>query len=128
MLKKINMLVAEVLKTTYYKHIENDLYKISIAHFYGEVFTAFNKCRKVKNINTLKKDEFLTELIWNNNLFQYKSKPLFLTNWIKSEREYIKELSNDSGEMYDLEYFTNKIEKKNNIMFKYLMLKQATKP
>ena len=111
MLKKINMSVAEVLKTTDYKYIESDLYKISIPHFYGEVFTAFNKCKKCKNINALKKDEFFAEIIWNNNLFQYKSKPLFLTNWIKSGIKYIKELFNDNGEIYDLEYFTNKIEK-----------------
>jgi hypothetical protein len=30
--------------------------------------------------------------------------------------------------MYDLEYLKNRIEKKNNIMCEYLMLKQVTKP
>jgi hypothetical protein len=48
--------------------------------------------------------------------------------YFKSGIKYIKELFNDNGEMYDLEYFTNKIEKKNNIMCEYFMLKQATKP
>lgn len=47
-----------------------------LPHFYVEVITPLNKCKKRRQVSHLKRDEFLTEFIWNNNLFTYKSKPL----------------------------------------------------
>ena len=38
--------------------------------FYGALFSVFNKCEKHYDVNALKQDEFMCQLIWNNTLFQ----------------------------------------------------------
>lgn len=66
--------------------------------FYGNVFSAFNRCKKQTNVNTLNRDEFLSQFIWNNNLFQYENKPLCFENWIKTGIVYVKDSFDENGE------------------------------
>lgn len=79
---------------------------LNIPHFYGEVISAYKKCKKVKHISNLKRDEFLTEIIWRNNLFQYDYKPIYFENWILSSILYIKDVLDDHHDCIILNIFT----------------------
>lgn len=79
------------------------------------------------NVNTLNRDEFLSQFIWYNNLFQYENKPLCFENWIKSGILYVKDIFDENGEFYDMMYFTQKLARKNNILCEYIMLRKAFK-
>lgn len=100
---------------------------LKLPQFYGNVITAFNSCKKQKVIGNLTRDEFLSQFIWNNRLFQYDSKPLIFNNWIRSGILYVNDIFDETGELFDITYFSNKLIKKNNILCEYLMLKKAVK-
>ena len=74
--------------------------------FYGALFSVFNKCKKPYDVNALKQDEFMCQLIWNNTLFQYKSKTLCIKNWIEDGIDI--QLFNNSGEIFDTMFFMHK--------------------
>lgn len=58
---------------------------------------------------------------------QYDSKPLCFYNWLKGGILYVKDIFDETGEMYDITYFSNKLVEKNNIICEYVMLKRAVK-
>lgn len=93
-----------------------------LPHYYVDAFTALNKCKKWRQVNHLKRDEFLTEFIWNNNLFTFKSKSLCVENWIRSGILCVKDIFDADGNLNDLNYFSNIMKKKNNISCEYIML------
>lgn len=45
--------------------------------------SSINKCKKVQHISNLKMDEFLTELIWSDNLFNMTQIHIYFENWLK---------------------------------------------
>ena len=73
----------------------------------------------------ISRNEFLSQFIWNNKLFTYKSKPLCFTNWIKGGILYVKDIFNKNGELYDISFFTNALKKNNNTLCEYIMIKKA---
>ena len=48
---------------------------LDLLQFYGNVLSAFNKCKMPLHIDNLKRDDFLSMFLRNNRLLQYKSKP-----------------------------------------------------
>lgn len=101
--------------------------KTKLSHYYVEAFTALNKCKKWRQVNHLKRDEFLTEFIWSNNLFTFKSKSLCVENWIRSGFLCMKDIFDADGNLYDINYFSNIMKKKNNIFSEYIMLRTCIK-
>lgn len=67
--------------------------------------SAINKCKKVQHISNLKMDEFLTELIQSDNLFNMTQIHIYFENWIKSGISYIKDVFDDHDDLYDTEHF-----------------------
>lgn len=68
-----------MIKTSECKFLDSDFFKmLNISFFYGALFSVFNKCKKHFDVNVLKQDEFMCQLIWNNTLFQNKSKTLYI--------------------------------------------------
>lgn len=127
-LDKTNISIYDALKTNDCNLGTSDFFIMTkLPHFYVEVITALNKCKKRRQVSHLKRDEFLTEFIWNNNLFTYKSKPLCFQNWIKSGILYVKDIFDADGNLYDINYFSNIIKKKNNIFCEYIMLRTCFK-
>mgnify|MGYP000527767340 FL=1 len=127
-MRQYKLTISDILKTTEYNFLESSFFKmLKLPVFYGNVFSAFNRCKKQKNVNTLNRDEFLSQFIWNNNLFQYENKPLCFENWIKSGILYVKDIFDENGEFYDMMYFTQKLVRKNNILCEYIMLRKAFK-
>lgn len=51
-------------------------------------------------------DEFLTELIWSDNLFNMTQIHIYFENWLKlSGIFYIKDVFDDHDDLYDTEHF-----------------------
>ena len=120
----IRISIFDVLKTTYCKKtVFFD--KINMPTFYVEVMDAFIKCKKVKNVKNCNTDEFLQEIIWNNNIFLHKSEPLCLQNWMSSGIMYAKDIFDENGRIHDITYFSNLIKKKHNILCEYLIIKRV---
>ena len=127
-LKHKNISVNDIVKTNVSNFEHTIFFKmIKLPFFYGEVISAFNKCKKVTQICNLKRNQFFKEFIWNNYLFKYDSKPLYFENWIKSGILYIKDMFDNDGNFYSIEHFYNILERKNNILCEYIMIKKALK-
>lgn len=50
-------------------------------------------------------DEFLTELIQSDNLFNMTQNHIYFENWIKSGILYIKDVFDDHDDLYDTKHF-----------------------
>lgn len=125
---KINFLIYDVLKISDCKYSKLDFFiMIKFLYFYVEVFIVLNKCKKLRYVNYLKRDEFLIEFIWNNNFFIYKLKLLCFENWIKSGILYVKDIFDVDGNLYDINYFFSIMKKKNNIFCEYIMFRMCFK-
>ena len=92
-----------------------------------KLYQHLTNVKKVTQICNLKRDQFLKEFIWNNYLFKYDSKPLCFENWIKSGILYTKDMFDNNGNFYNIEHFYNILERKNNILCEYIMIKKALK-
>ena len=55
---------------------------------------------------------------------KYKNKPVFLSNWIKSNTVYVIDLLNEKGELC-AEYIKDKLTKKDNWLAEMYLLKKA---
>ena len=127
-LQPYNISVFDLIKTNEHNFNETEFFRmLDLPQFYGNVFSAFNKCKMPIHIDNLNRDNFLSMFLWNNRLLQYKSKPLCFKNWIKSGILYTKDIFDESGEMHDILYFSNRIIKKNNILCEYYMLKNSVR-
>lgn len=67
--------------------------------------SAINNCKKVQHISNLKMDEYLTELIQSDNLFNMTQIHIYFENLIKSGIFYIKDVFDDHDDLYDTEHF-----------------------
>lgn len=65
-----------------------------LPEFYREVYTAFNECKILNNIDTI---EILRQNIWFNLNFKYKEKILNYQNWYERGFHYVKDLMNNNG-------------------------------
>ena len=96
---------------------------IFLTLFYKEGICAYNKTKMIKDISRITSDEFLSLPIWKNNLLQFKTNPIYFTNWVKPGVLYTKDLYDDNGVFRDLRYFEDLILHKNNIICEYYILK-----
>lgn len=125
-LQQHNITVFDIIKTNECNPNNSDFFEmIKLPQFYRNVFNAFNSCKIQKSVGSLTRDEFLSQFLWNNKLFQYDSKPLCFYNWLRCGILYVKDIFNETGEMYDITYFSNKLVKKNNIICEYLVKKSC---
>lgn len=123
-LQQHNITVFDIIKTNECNPNNSDFFEmIKLPQFYRNVFNAFNSCKIQKSVGSLTRDEFLSQFLWNNKLFQYDSKPLCFYNWLRCGILYVN--FNETGEMYDITYFSNKLVKKNNIICEYLVKKSC---
>ena len=76
---------------------ENFSFLKNVPQFYKEVFTCFNKCKKLIPIDKLTVDSFFQQPLWNNKYFIYKGKTVCFTRWIKSNILYAKDIFNENS-------------------------------
>ena len=85
-LQPYNTSVFDLIKTNKHDFNESEFFRmLDLPQFYGNVLSAFNKCKMPKHVGNLNRDDFLSMFLWNNNrLLQYKSKPLCFKNLLQS--------------------------------------------
>ena len=64
------------------------------------------------------------QIIWGNDLIKFNKKPLYFSNWIKSNIIYINDLLNEKGELQE-GYIRDKLVDKRNWMVETCILKRA---
>ena len=101
---------------------KNEISKI-IPDFYQEVFISYNKCQLRKDITNISSFEYLSQIIWYNNLFKYKNKCLLYSNWIKSGIIYVKDLFDKEGRFLSEDKIFNKLKVKRNWIAEYFTVK-----
>jgi hypothetical protein len=78
------------------------------------------------NVKNTKKqfclNALLKEPIWCNKMFLYKSKPIFIQDWLKSGFEYLNDFVDRNG-IKPLEWFSEKLTNKNNWLCEYMIIK-----
>ena len=70
-------------------------------------------------------DTFLQQTIWNNKYVCYKGKTLFFQNWVKSGFKHVCDLFDENGVFRSIDYFLQTIQKRNNILCEYKILKSV---
>ncbi len=71
--------------------------------------------------------EIFSEPIWFNIRYQYKKKPIFISNWSKSGIKYIKDLFNDQGNFVSENYIFNKLIDTRNWIAQVSLIKNIFK-
>ena len=111
-----------ILQTSETKLKDFDLVK-NLPSFYQEVFTFFNACKRNLEYSQIHSDAFMQQTIWNNKYVCYKGKTLFFRNWIKSGFKYICNLYDENGAFKSIDCIMPFVQKKNNILCEYMILK-----
>ena len=96
----------------------------NLSPFYQNVLLSFYKSKCIKTFNKLNTSEVLSQPIWGNEYFKVKQTCLYLKEWIKCGKLYVKDLIKQNGEILtDLEMMEI-IRGSRNIYIDILMIKQ----
>ena len=72
--------------------IDLELFK-KLPSFYVDVWKSFYMCKTIRNVKCINNFDFLSSIIWGNNMFINKTiKCIFCVNWIKSDIIFVKDL------------------------------------
>lgn len=83
--------------------------------FYQEIFCCFNGCKKQNKILNMSNVTYVQQPLWNNELFRYKGKTLYILRWIKSGISYVKDLFKKNGKMKTPNQLSDILSKKKRI-------------
>ncbi len=100
---------------------------LKIPLFWAEVIAYFNECKSLKEDKLIKGNELLSEPIWLNIRFRHNSKPVFLSNWLKSGIIYVKDLFDINGNLISERYVYNNLVDKRNWIAQYSIVKNIFK-
>ncbi len=92
---------------------------LKIPKFWAEVFASINQCKTLKNNDNINDSEFLSEPIWMNERFKYRNKPIFISNWSKSNILFVKDLFEINGDYISEVNLMNKLANKSNWIAEY---------
>ena len=122
-LKKHNLNVNMLLKCHF--ETERELKFHLMPSFYKEVFIAYYKCQYWKNISIVSSYEFMSQMIWCNNMFKCKGKCLHYDNWLSSNILHVKDLFNENGTFMTEHELLDKLQNKTNWITEYLTVKNT---
>ena len=122
--KEIGLNLQQLLKTNFKSTNTCSVFK-NVNLFYNEVFISFNKCKSVKSFDKMNSYDYLTQIIWCNDLFKIKDKCICFKNWIDSGFIYIKDLFTVNGTWISGEEVKQRLNISNNWMVEYLQVKKA---
>ncbi len=106
----------------------NQLIKeLNLPKFWAEVFAYANECKSIKNIENMSESEFLAEPIWFNTKLKINNKPIFLSNWTKSNILYIKDLFDRQGNLITENMVQNILIYKRNWIAEFYKIKKVLK-
>ena len=99
-----------------------------LPEFYQDVWMSFHLCKPKKEINNLTTFDFLSSIIWGNNIFKFKNKCLYYDNWIKAGIIYARDLFNLNGNFLSGEQIFHLLPDKRKWMSEYSIIKKVFKP
>jgi len=105
--------------------IKDELAPNILPDFYKEVFMAYYKCQYKKPVCEMSSYEYLTQILWGNNMFKHKGKCLLYSNWIHSKIIHVKDLYDDDGNFINGAVFYEKLNAKSNWITEYMTLKNV---
>ena len=95
--------------------------------FWKKALLAYLNCKQVDTFDSINRENFKDQLLWNNNLIKYKSNTLLFSKWKQSGIETVQDLIN----VHDNRFFTlpeiqNRLKQnKANTLFEYYALMNA---
>ncbi len=96
---------------------------LKIPLFWAQVFAYANQCKSIVNDNLLSDSNFLSEPIWLNERFKINKKPVFISNWSKSNIRYVKDLFDQQGNFITERNLLETLRHKTNWMTEYIKMK-----
>ena len=93
--------------------------------FFKEIISAYNTCKYIKPLEKLSNYEFLTQIIWGNELFKMNNTPLCFKHWIKSGLIFVKDLLNENGELLNEAFILSVLQTKNDWIREIMSLKKV---
>lgn len=93
--------------------------------FYQEIFCCFNGCKKQNKILHMSNVTYVQQPLWNNELFRYKGKTLYILRWIKSGISYVIDLFKKNGKMKTPNQLSDMLSKKTNWLCEYYILRNV---
>ncbi len=100
---------------------------LKIPVFWSEVFAFANECKTLKNLENLNASDYLSEPLWLNNRFKIKGNPIFLSNWVKSQILYVKDIFNENGDLINANVLQRVLVNKTNWISELYQVKTALK-
>ena len=100
---------------------------LDIPNFWKEVFSFFMECKSFKNQETISNHEILAEPIWLNKRFRFNGKPLFISNWTKSNILYVKDLYDQEGNLITGPVLIERLETKSNWISEFSRIRKIFK-
>ncbi len=98
---------------------------LKIPRFWAEVFSSYNKCKYIKPMSIMSDYDYLTQTIWGNSLFQFRNNPIFISNWVKSNIIFVKDLYQQDGTLKTCDIFLDQLNKKQNWIQEYSIIKKV---
>ena len=96
--------------------------------FYVDVWKSFYMCKTIRNVKCINNFDFLSSIIWGNNMFINKTgKCIFFVNWIKSDIIFVKDLYDENGIFITENYIINTLKDKSNWIAEYYIIKSIFK-
>ena len=94
-----------------------------LPEFYPDIFMNFSKSKQCTKLH--KSSDVLSEIIWGNELFQFKNKCLYFKNWIESGLLYVKDLFSKDGTFIDEKDVLIRLKHKSNWISEFFTIKSV---
>ena len=97
----------------------------SLPAFYLNMLTSFNEAKTNMALANMGNDQFLSQILWGNNLFLQKGKCLYFKNWITSNIIFVKDVFDSDGKFLDENTILTKLNCTSNWMCEYSSVKRV---
>ena len=98
-----------------------------IPEFYQDVLLAYNKCKTVESVLSMKHYEVARDIIWGNERYMFKGKCLYSKSWIDSDIIFIKDIVDNEGKIMSAPTILKQLKNKCNWIAEYQMIRKACK-
>ncbi len=124
-LKKIGINVEYLIKC----HCDVKTLKelTNLSDFWIKAFAAMFECKSFIDDKIINTSELLSQPNWLNIRFKFNGKPIFITNWAKSNILYVKDLFDPGGDFISEQYTLNILINKHNWIPEYYKIRKIMK-
>ena len=98
---------------------------LEMPNFYQDVWSSYYTYKNIRPIAAMNDYDFLTQVIWGNQIFKFQNKCLSFHNWINGGIIYVKDLFDANGNFHCESYILNKITDKRDWIREYTIVKKV---